>query len=121
VPVSPMGKCVFLNDVSHEEMCEALEAHKQMMKRFPRQGEGLEAYVDASDAGYIVYGVPVEMAEESPDSEDSEVKTDDESGLNNRTNGSVELNGLENGLKDALAGRDGRIAVVPVSSGTNSP
>lgn len=60
VPISPMGKCVFLNDVSHDEMCQALEVHKKLMKSYPRQGEGLEAYVDASDTGYTVLGQPVE-------------------------------------------------------------
>lgn len=60
VPISPMGKCVFLNDVSHEEMCQALEVHKKLMKSYPRHGEGLEAFVDASDTGYTVLGQPVE-------------------------------------------------------------
>ncbi|KAF7551671.1 hypothetical protein G7046_g7649 [Stylonectria norvegica] len=60
VPVSPMGDCVFLNDVSHDEMCRALEEHKQLMKSYPRKGEGLDAYVDASDTGYTVQGKPVE-------------------------------------------------------------
>lgn len=60
VPISPMGECVFLNDVTHEEMCAALEVHKKMMKEYPRAGEGLEAYVDGSDTGYNVQGRPVE-------------------------------------------------------------
>lgn len=49
---SPIGKCVFLNDVSAEEMNAALKKHKELMKEYPRNGEGLEAYVDASDTGY---------------------------------------------------------------------
>ncbi|KAM3506954.1 hypothetical protein MY10362_002074 [Beauveria mimosiformis] len=60
VPVSPMGDCVFLNDVSHEEMCAALKAHKEIMKEFPREGAGIDAYVDASDTGYTLGGEPVE-------------------------------------------------------------
>ncbi|KAK3374827.1 hypothetical protein B0H63DRAFT_562828 [Podospora didyma] len=56
VPISPMGKCIFLNDVSHEEMCAALAEHKKRMKSFPRAGEGIDAYVDASDTGYTVGG-----------------------------------------------------------------
>merc|ERR1712225_130737 len=41
-----------LNDVSSEEMNEALSRHKELMKEYPRNGEGIEAYVDASDTGY---------------------------------------------------------------------
>merc|ERR1712054_661591 len=60
VPVSPMGKCVFLNDVEHEEMAAALEVHKRIVKEYPRAGEGIEAYVDGSDTGYNAQGRPVE-------------------------------------------------------------
>ena len=49
---SPIGSCVSLNDVSAEEMNSALRRHKMLMKEYPRNGEGLEAYVDASDTGY---------------------------------------------------------------------
>ena len=48
----PIGTCAFLNDVSTDEMNAALRHHKQLMKEYPRNGEGLEAYVDASDTGY---------------------------------------------------------------------
>ncbi|KAH7009583.1 3-dehydroquinate synthase [Ilyonectria destructans] len=60
VPVSPMGECVFLNDVSHDEMCQALQVHKKLMHKFPRRGEGLDAYVDSSDTGYTFQGATVE-------------------------------------------------------------
>ncbi|PHH81786.1 hypothetical protein CDD82_7892 [Ophiocordyceps australis] len=59
VPVSPMGQCVFLNDVTHAEMSAALDAHKELMAQYARRGEGLDAYVDASDTGYAVHGGPV--------------------------------------------------------------
>ncbi|CAG8978277.1 hypothetical protein HYALB_00010229 [Hymenoscyphus albidus] len=49
---NPIGSCVFLNDVSAQEMNEALKRHKEIMKEYPRKGEGLEAYVDSSDTGY---------------------------------------------------------------------
>ncbi|CZR69635.1 related to PENTAFUNCTIONAL AROM POLYPEPTIDE [Phialocephala subalpina] len=49
---NPIGTCTFLNDVSAEEMNSALRRHKQLMKEYPRNEEGLEAYVDASDTGY---------------------------------------------------------------------
>jgi 3-dehydroquinate synthase len=51
---SPLGSCEFLNDVSNEEMIHALRRHKTLMKDYPRQGAGIEAYVDASDTGYTV-------------------------------------------------------------------
>jgi 3-dehydroquinate synthase len=49
---SPIGSCVFLNDVSMEEMSAALRRHKEIMNGYPRHGEGIDAYVDASDTGY---------------------------------------------------------------------
>ncbi|KAK2006586.1 3-dehydroquinate synthase [Colletotrichum eremochloae] len=57
---SPLGQCVFLNDVSHKDMCAALKVHKALMKEYPRGGAGLEAYVDASDTGYTINGTSVE-------------------------------------------------------------
>ncbi|KZL79472.1 3-dehydroquinate synthase [Colletotrichum incanum] len=57
---SPLGQCEFLNDVSHEDMCAALKVHKDLMKEYPREGAGLEAYVDASDTGYTINGSSVE-------------------------------------------------------------
>jgi 3-dehydroquinate synthase len=70
VPVTPLGTCVFLNDVAHEEMCAALEVHKRMMKDYPRRGEGLEAYVDGSDTGFDVNGRPVEVGMKMQDGND---------------------------------------------------
>lgn len=49
---NPIGSCVFLNDVDADEMNAALHRHKALMKEYPRNGEGIEAYVDASDTGY---------------------------------------------------------------------
>lgn len=49
---SPLGKCVFINDVTMDEMIDALNRHKKLMRDYPRNGEGLEAFVDASDTGY---------------------------------------------------------------------
>ncbi|KAF2196821.1 putative 3-dehydroquinate synthase [Delitschia confertaspora ATCC 74209] len=51
---SPLGKCVFLNDVSMDELFTALALHKELMKQYPRQGQGIEAFVDASDTGYTL-------------------------------------------------------------------
>ncbi|EGX90194.1 2-epi-5-epi-valiolone synthase [Cordyceps militaris CM01] len=72
VPVSPMGVCVFLNDVTHEEMCAALRAHRDLMKEFPRHGAGLDAYVDASDTGYTLDGTPIEAMMQELESKDDQ-------------------------------------------------
>ncbi|EHA49547.1 2-epi-5-epi-valiolone synthase [Pyricularia oryzae 70-15] len=49
---NPLGSCTFLNDLSAETLNDALRKHKAVCKTYPRGGEGLEAYVDASDTGY---------------------------------------------------------------------
>lgn len=49
---NPIGSCVFLNDVDAKELNAALRRHKELMKEYPRSGDGLEAFVDASDTGY---------------------------------------------------------------------
>ncbi|PYI33480.1 putative 3-dehydroquinate synthase [Aspergillus indologenus CBS 114.80] len=56
----PLGSCKFLNDVTNEEMFAALRRHKELMKEYPRQGAGIEAYVDASDTGYTINNQPVD-------------------------------------------------------------
>lgn len=48
----PIGSCTFLNDVDMKELNAALRRHKELMREYPRNGEGLEAFVDASDTGY---------------------------------------------------------------------
>lgn len=37
-------------------MNAALKKHKEIMKSYPRQGKGLEAFVDSSDTGYTRNG-----------------------------------------------------------------
>ena len=49
---NPIGSCTFINDIEIEELNAVLRRHKQLMREYPRNGEGLEAYVDASDTGY---------------------------------------------------------------------
>jgi 3-dehydroquinate synthase len=56
----PLGSCTFVNDVEHEELMTALKKHKELMKKYPREGAGLEAFVDASDTGYTMNGTLVE-------------------------------------------------------------
>lgn len=87
---NPIGTCVFLNDVTAEEMNAALHKHKEIMKSYPRQGAGLDAFVDASDTGYTLNDVPVEEAMKS-----SKV-------ANGMSNGKVN-GGLPNGLQEVMA------------------
>lgn len=96
---SPLGRCEFLNDVSHDTMCAALRRHKEIMKEYPRNGEGLEAYVDSSDTGYTM-NEPVEVAGSvKPNGADGAVLKDDT--RENNTNGEGGLYALHNGHTSA--------------------
>lgn len=88
---SPIGSCVFLNDVTAEEMNTALRRHKQLMKEYPRNGEGLDAFVDSSDTGYTINNLPVEAVTKGTPN-------------GNHTNGVAQkvANSLPNGLKEVL-------------------
>ena len=92
---SPLGSCVFLNDVEMSEMYDALRAHKQIMKSYPRNGEGLEAFVDASDTGYTLNGKPVEENGASNGLKKLNVLNDD------ANNGHVDTNGTAAAKKHA--------------------
>ena len=104
VPVSPLGKCVFLNDVSHEDMCAALDEHKRIVASYPRAGTGLDAYVDASDTGYTVQGKPVEEEIQNGKTEEPVVAT----------NGHA-MNGFADGLAAKLHPIDEKTATSPVT------
>jgi demethyl-4-deoxygadusol synthase len=45
----PIGECVFLNDLTYDELKQGLEEHKALVKSYPRAGDGLDAYVDQCD------------------------------------------------------------------------
>ncbi|KAI1426341.1 Dehydroquinate synthase-like protein [Xylaria sp. FL1777] len=49
---SPLGFCAFINDADVQELKDTLRKHKSLTKTFPREGAGIEAYVDNSDTGY---------------------------------------------------------------------
>jgi len=104
---SPLGQCVFLNDVSHKDMCAALKVHKNLMKEYPRGGAGLEAYVDASDTGYTINGTSVENESRTGmNGVEKVVATDDatsSNGLSSNGSSTPEY-GLSNGKS---LGRDG--------------
>ncbi|KEY68583.1 hypothetical protein S7711_05767 [Stachybotrys chartarum IBT 7711] len=132
VPVSPMGECVFLNDVSHEEMCRALETHKQTMKQYPRNGEGLDAYVDSSDTGYTMHGSNGKLNDvESQMKNGDFVPRSHVMNGNDRVNGhagtkavpSLPNNVIPSDVRDSIHDREaGRVNVVTVDGpGRGSP
>ncbi len=47
---SPIGSCVFLNDVSTGELVDTLEVHRKICAEFPRGGKGTGMFTDRSDA-----------------------------------------------------------------------
>ncbi|KAI9743450.1 MAG: hypothetical protein M1818_002762 [Claussenomyces sp. TS43310] len=107
---SPIGSCVFLNDVSAEEMNEALQRHKEIMKEFPRNGEGLEAYVDASDTGYTE-NADIEEGEKTMEA--ATKKAGQLNGANGHVDGS---NGYTNGA-EYVSDQNGQMHIK--TNGTN--
>ncbi|KAH7391930.1 hypothetical protein BKA66DRAFT_525692 [Pyrenochaeta sp. MPI-SDFR-AT-0127] len=95
---NPIGQCVFLNDVTAEEMNAALRRHKKLMKEYPRHGAGIDAFVDASDTGYTLNDKPIEEAMH----ESKKVMNGLSNGhVNGKANG--QTNGLPNGLQEVMA------------------
>lgn len=95
---APLGECVFLNDVTLEEMTAALHKHKELMKEYPRNGLGLDAFVDSSDTGYTQNAKAAEVNGSSNKTNGhAEVMTDD---LKKEMNGKL-ANGLTNGFVTA--------------------
>ena len=45
----PIGTCFFANDLTREELQEALAEHKQLCQSYPRQGAGEEAYMGTTE------------------------------------------------------------------------
>lgn len=113
----PLGNCIFLNDVDNKELIEALEKHKSIMKEYPRNGVGIEAFVDASDTGYTLAGQTVEEAKETNGSFTKEKAINGANGHHangnsNGLNGSVHhavkgLNGTANGVTNGTNGTNG--------------
>lgn len=119
---NPIGSCTFLNDIDAKELNAALLRHKKIMKEYPRNGEGIEAFVDASDTGYT-------------DNNETEIKAVEVAAakagsLNGSLNGSMNGNRLvhggsvphghlngTNGLKEKLANENG--AVDGITNGAN--
>jgi 3-dehydroquinate synthase len=94
---NPLGSCTFLNDVSASDMNEALRRHKEIMKQYPREGAGVDAFVDASDTGYTLNDIPVEELMNGK-AKNATVNGEKLNGVNGTTS-----NGVVNGLKEVMA------------------
>ncbi|RLV48503.1 sedoheptulose 7-phosphate cyclase [Nocardioides mangrovicus] len=46
----PIGSCTFVDDLSHDELLAALEAHRETCRRYPRGGIGEQVFVDPVSA-----------------------------------------------------------------------
>lgn len=93
---SPLGSCSFINDFSYDQLFDALKKHKQLVKSFPRQGAGLESYVDASDTGYTFNGQTPDIKKSTPNgAKKINVLNDDVKAVNgvNGPNGTNGVNG----------------------------
>lgn len=103
---NPIGTCTFLNDVDTSELNEALRRHKSLMKDYPRNGEGIEAYVDASDTGYtentIVEAQAIEIAAEEARVPDSSNTIHGGKVPNGHTNGFTKAS-IANGITEGLS------------------
>ena len=49
----PVGSCYFVNDLTPEEIDEALTAHKQVCASYPRAGAGVETYMDSQESELV--------------------------------------------------------------------
>jgi 3-dehydroquinate synthase len=114
---SPLGKCVFLNDVSMDDMFAALREHKAIMKGYPRNGEGIGAFVDASDTGYTMNDQSVEEKGISNGLKKIHVLNDDTNGYMEAND--KQMNGVCQATKHASASegvdglQNGAIDVTP--------
>lgn len=111
---NPIGTCIFLNDVDATELNAALRRHKDLMKEYPRNGEGLEAYVDASDTGYTENNKPEIKAVEAAAAKAGSLNGNGVIHGGSLANGHV--NGI-NGVKEKLANGNG--AVDGLTNGIN--
>ena len=111
---NPIGTCTFLNDVDATELNAALRRHKDLMKDYPRNGEGLEAYVDASDTGYTENNKPEIKAVEAAAAKAGSLNSNGVIHGGSLVKGHV--NGI-NGIKEKLANGNG--AVDGLTNGIN--
>ena len=111
---NPIGSCTFLNDVDVTELNAALRRHKDLMKEYPRNGAGIEAYVDASDTGYTENNKPETKAVEAAAAKAGSLNGNGVIHGGSPVNGHV--NGI-NGITEKLAKGNG--AVDGLTNGIN--
>ncbi|KOP23646.1 3-dehydroquinate synthase [Hapalosiphon sp. MRB220] len=49
----PIGECFFVNDLTREELHQALIAHKDLCATYPRGGDGIDAYISAEQSEMV--------------------------------------------------------------------
>ena len=49
----PIGTCFFVNDLTREELNEAVIAHKAICATLPREGAGIDAYIGTEEAEMV--------------------------------------------------------------------
>jgi len=113
---SPLGSCVFINDVTKEQMNDALRKHKEIMKSYPREGAGLEAFVDSSDTGYTDNSKAVEGASAKNIASKSVINDDVKDGV---SPDGLAQNGHANGVKGAVNAASGPEGVDGLQNGTS--
>ena len=111
---NPIGTCIFLNDVSAKELSAALLRHKKIVREYPRNGEGIEAYVDASDTGYTDNSLAENKALESAAAKAGLLNGNGainggviSNGHSNGTNGTNGTNGVKKVLSNGFGHADG--------------
>ncbi|WP_017655453.1 sedoheptulose 7-phosphate cyclase [Fortiea contorta] len=49
----PIGQCFFVNDLTREELDASLTEHKQLCAEYPRNGDGIDAYIGTEETELI--------------------------------------------------------------------
>jgi 3-dehydroquinate synthase len=49
----PIGECFFVNDLTREELNQALIAHKDLCATYPRGGDGIDAYISTEKSTMV--------------------------------------------------------------------
>ena len=89
----PLGQCTFVNEFTIKNLQRILEVHKKFVHNYPRQGAGIEAYVDASDTG---------ETKQNKDEIKDEIKAFAEAGIKQVDGGELKTE-LENGHTNGLS------------------
>lgn len=55
----PIGSCFFVNDLTREELADALKEHKRICAEYPRAGAGIDAYVGVKQPTLVGSGINV--------------------------------------------------------------